>query len=333
MTNTATIHNLATPLPARDQETADHLDALHIAWTYHPALELARINLEKSRHNQARTEPLIADTVDLYRQGYRNGDPFPAIIVRQASSKAKLVTVGGNHRTTAALAEHLTTHPAFIIECTDNAVMPLAYADNLRHGAQPSKTERIAQGAHLVAMGMEQRAAAQTVGVGESEISTYRAERAADQRARTLTINGFHLLAASTKLTLHRTITADPIFAAAAALTVQSGLTAPQTKGLCTTVTAAAKTSEAAALAVIAQAHTELLDDLQARAASKIKPGKRARAETAFTLTARSLNQLANVNPIDVDESAPGVDARRTMRTEIKRTVTALIAIDKALAS
>ena len=56
----------------------------------------------------------------------------------------------------AAVAAGLTTHPAYVVVCTDEAATSLMYEDNMANGAQLPKKQRLA-----IAAQMQQAQAAQ----------------------------------------------------------------------------------------------------------------------------------------------------------------------------
>jgi len=91
--------------------------------------------------------------VDLYATAYTDHKPFPPIIVRKFGRTKKLVALDGNHRRTAAANAGHTTHPALIVDCTDEAALTIMIEGNMANGLQLPKQQRIAQAVHLVELG------------------------------------------------------------------------------------------------------------------------------------------------------------------------------------
>lgn len=314
--STATVHQI-DPDARRDQRIESWLSVHHVDWTWHPDLELDTIDIRRSLANQARPgEALLPDTVELYVAGYRNGDLFPPIVVRKTSRQAKkLVVIDGNHRTNSAIEAGLTTHPAYVVVCADEAAMVLSYDANLKNGAQLPKAQRVALAVHLVETGMEARVAARQMTVSEVEISNARTLNRAALRARDNDVAGWDQIPQGHRLDLAR-IPSDPVFAATAQLVQKAGLQGGDVKDLVRRVKAAR--SDDAALVLIGSEIEARQADIQKRYGGVAKSTRRRR-ETEFDRFNAALGVLENVNPVDVDESAPGAEARREAVKRIER--------------
>lgn len=327
MTATATVTPI-TP-PAGDPRIEAWLDAHAVTWTFEPQLPLATVDMKRSLQNQARPgEALIDDTVDLYVQGYRNGDQFPPLVVRRASARAKsVVVIDGNHRSTSATKAGLTKHAAYVIECADEVALLLSYDANLKNGAQLPRAQRIALAVHLVETGMTGQDAAKQMGVAPSEVSNQRTLNKAAVRATKLKVTGWDQIPQGTRLELAR-LDDEEVFRQAAALVGDTGMAAPATKDLVRKIKG--KPSEAARLELIAGERDVRRKDIQKRFGGKISAG-RGKRQTEFDRLRIVLASLQSINIVDVDESAPGPDARKKLRADLKTATSKLIDIDKAV--
>lgn len=248
----------------RQPATETWLDTLNLNWTYHPDLELHRVDERASRSNQARLEPIDPDVVDRYSDDYRNGDPFPPLLAVRRARSPKVVLIGGNHRHAAAVAAGHTTHPAYLIDpgLDEATAIRLAYEDNRRHGFAPSDDERIAQAQYLIDSGLTQTDAARVVGISTGKIQRARAVTEADRRARRVELPAdFELLAKTARSRLN-SLRSDPVFAQAAELVLDARLqTDTEVYPLVTALNE--QPSDEAAIAYIATRREELDDRIR----------------------------------------------------------------------
>lgn len=310
----------------RDLALEAELDDAHIVWVYEPDLALADIDISKSLANQARIgEPLIEDVVERYRADYERGDRFPPILCRRTGPRAKLIVLGGNHRRAAASAAGRTSHPAYIVECTDPAALTIMYGDNRRHGMPPSKLERCAQGAHLIDNGWTQAEAAAAVGVSQPSLSNYLNVSRTSRRARMLDLGPvFDQLPNQAKEALAR-VGADPVFVEAVKVTASAKLTGPETAELVKRIRGTR--SEADALRLVGNAHEIHRDRIQNAKAKGRHGGK-----NSVTSYAKLNSALVEILDIPADTVvAPDPASGKRMRERLRVVLDRLVEIDKAL--
>ncbi len=316
----------ATKAPPTTTSIEAWLDELHVPWTFEADLDLEQIDKARSLTNQARIgAPLDPDVVDRYTADYKRGDTFPPLLARRTSPRARLILLGGNHRLAAATAAGRSTHPVHIVECTDEVALTLMYGDNRRHGLPPSKTERCAQGAHLVANGWGQAEAAAAVGVSQPTLSNYLNVARTSTRAAGLGVgNLYDALAMGCREPLAR-IPADPVFVEATRLAHTAQLNGSETNDL---VKRIRKTrSEADAMRIIGDELEVQRDRIQTKGAKGRVGGKGAVSAYAHLNTA--VTTILELYPDRVVPPDPTSAAR--IRRRIKDAARRLMEIDQAL--
>lgn len=319
MTTTTTDH------PARRTETEQWLDSHHVQWTFHPDLELDRIDTAKSRANQARVDaPIIEEVRDRYTADWARGDTFPAVIAHQPTARSrKVILLGGNHRHEAALANNATTIAAYIVMCDPNLAQVIAYADNAHHGYPPSTKERVRQAVHLIGLGWTAENAAAAVGVSGAAVSIARKATEGARRARDLKIPGYDLIASqATQVSLAR-IPSDPVFEAAVRYAVDAGLSSTDADKL--TKRLKACRSENDALKLIGGEQEERRTAIQQRAGGNAPRALR----TSFGTLNNALSNIVDVKPATLVPPTP--DAADRMRTRIRTTIAHLEQLAKTL--
>jgi ParB-like chromosome segregation protein Spo0J len=307
----------------RQPDVEEWLGDIETRWRYEVELDLKLVDEKASLRNQARIEPLDPDVVERYEADMRRGDYFPPIIVREKNSR--LVVLGGNHRYTAAKRAKRPL-PAYIVDCTDEQALRIAYEDNRRHGLPPSPAERIRQAQHLVALGYTQAAAAKLVGITENRLQRAIAADEFGRRCRTLEVVPVpEHLPETTKARL-MALRADPVFIDAVDLANDADLPTDAVYKLVTDCNKAR--SEAAARDHVRNARA-LNADLIAR--KQAGDGRRNAAKgNARSRLARSLTEVCLLDPADVTR-ATLPDQRRAMFDHIRRAVAHLEAIDTEL--
>lgn len=324
-TATATVTSI-TPDPPRLDELQAWLDTLHIKWRYDPALPLDKIDDKKSLANQARVdEPLVEDTVELYEAAYRDGTAFPPIIVREFPRAKKTVALDGNHRRTGAHRAGHTTHPALIVDCTDEAALTIMLEGNMTNGLQLPKPQRIAQAVHLVELGWTGSDAAKRLGVHGAEVSNARTVARAGVRAAGLDVAAFDRLPQGTRLQLAR-IGSDPVFAETAKLIVATGMTGQDTAELVRRVKAAK--SDAAALTLIGSELEDRRDAIQKR--HGVSAGRKPK-RTEYGRAVDATYSVLAIDPDDVAASCPSPDAGKRLKERCRDAAEVLMAIAKAV--
>lgn len=219
---------------------------------YAPPVEIpmSLIDTKKSRANQARREPLVAESVDRFASAFRQGSVFPPIVVYQYGSK--LVIIDGNNRHEAALRAKKDSISGIIIdEATDSDMITLLTVEaNTSHGVTPATEWRIRQAFHLCTLGHTDEDAAQASGITVSQLRNARSAAEAEQRAKFLRIHGFSELPAIVKQQLNG-IKMEAVFHGAAGLAAEHKMTGEQVRSLCRAIKTAKSESEQ--LAVVAE--------------------------------------------------------------------------------
>lgn len=126
---------------ARIPELEEWMTARGIDWRFVPDVALDSIDTVAGLANQARFLALDDAVVERYAADYERGDRFPALVIRVTGTRH--VPIGGNHRTASARRAQLTTHPAYLVTCSDTEAHLIAVEDNRRHGLPLTDEERI----------------------------------------------------------------------------------------------------------------------------------------------------------------------------------------------
>lgn len=108
-------------------------------------IALSQIDSKRSMSNKARAKPLFDETVAVYSRDMRNGSVFPELLVREV--EREFVTIGGNHRVAAALANGETEAQALVVVCSDMEFDLLCKTHNRLNGREVSPAELIQQAA------------------------------------------------------------------------------------------------------------------------------------------------------------------------------------------
>lgn len=225
---------------------------------YAPAtgIPMAMIDERRSRANQARKDALVPESVERFANSFREGRPFPPIVCYALGNR--LIIIDGNNRHEAAKRARRDYLLGIIIDETtpSEMIQLLTVEANNGHGVTPDKAWRVRQANHLVTLGFSDAKAAEASGVTPVQMKNARAAAEASARARKLNIVGFDELSDSNK-TVINVVKSDPVFLAAARLTVAQRLAHDQLKD----VLRAIKTgrSEAEQLAIITE-QAELLN-------------------------------------------------------------------------
>jgi hypothetical protein len=328
--STATVHQL-DPDRGRDATIEAFLDQHHIQWTFEPALDLETIDMDRSLRNQARSESIDQDVVDIYAGDMARGDRFPPLIVHRAKRARKVVLFSGIHRSHAALKAKLATQPAYV--CVDVAadVQPaIAYWANRNHGKQLDRQERMRQGAHLVALGWTQAAAADAVGIKPGDVSKAIAVQDGTRRANELSV-------AAEWATLpfgHREriaqVANDEVFAAVVELAFDAKLTQQQVDEVKRQV-AAART-ETKQLQAVGGFREEVGHQAQRAGFGKTNKirANDGRAATPYTKVKDAVLVLIAADPAAVWASCPTAEVEATLRRQLRDAANQCMTIGKA---
>lgn len=227
-------------------------------------IPMEMIDTRKSRNNQARKDPIVEDSVKRFAIALKNGRTFPPIVVHPYGNK--LVIIDGNNRHEAAIsAKREYIYGIVIDETTDsNMINLLTVEANASHGVTPPLDWRIKQAFHLVANGHGDDLSAEAAGVTVQQLRNARAAKEAEERAAILRVHRFGDLATTAKQYLNG-IKNEPVFYAAAKLTVDSGLTLQQVMDLCRAIKTGK--SEADQLSIVAEQHKLLIAENAAKKA------------------------------------------------------------------
>lgn len=195
------------------------------------AIPMHMIDEKRSRNNQARQDPLVTESVERFAAAYRSGRPFPPIVVYAVGNR--LVIIDGNNRHEAAKRAKREWIYGIIISATTTSEMIqlLTVEANASHGVTPPLAWRIQQAFHLVDLGHGDERSAEAAGVTLAQLRAARAAREAEQRAKQLRIAGFSELNSTTKQVLNA-LKNEPVFHAAAIMTVDKRLTGEQVRDI-----------------------------------------------------------------------------------------------------
>lgn len=165
----------------RDLKVEKYLTDNLIAWTYLRDIPLAHIDVEKSRHNNARLNThdgrggkgkLIADGADEYARAMLDGAVFPAL-VGSREPDGRFALWGGNHRVEAARRAKIPTVDLYLVGTSDLPTrQKITVGLNRLEGFRVRRDEAIAQAALRVQQfGVTHREAAEALAVSEKSVS------------------------------------------------------------------------------------------------------------------------------------------------------------------
>lgn len=149
-------------------DTAQFLDDRQIEYDL-KVINLSDIDIETSKHNQARFLPLHEETVFTYGAAMEQGDVFPPIVVN--NQKGKYLVLDGNHRVAAAGLAGYTQTTAYVTKNLSKAQAELVtFEANARHGLPTSIEERVQQGLYLVNIGNKAASVARALSIPENRL-------------------------------------------------------------------------------------------------------------------------------------------------------------------
>jgi ParB-like chromosome segregation protein Spo0J len=213
-------------------------------------IPMSLIDEKRSRNNQARRDPIVADSVDRFAAAFRADAVFPPIVCYPFGSR--LTIIDGNNRQAAAKRAGKDAISGFIIaEDTPSEVITLLTVEaNAEHGVTPDITWRIEQAHQLVSLGFTDTAAAEATAISVATLRTNRMQREAERRAKSLKIAGFDALSAMARQKLG-TLKDEPVFYQAAHTAVSTAMTTEDVREMVAEVKK--RTSEAAKIEYIGQ--------------------------------------------------------------------------------
>ncbi len=298
---------------------------------YAPATQIPMnlIDEARSRGNQARREPIVAESVDRFAAAMRSGAVFPPIVVY--ADAGKLVIIDGNNRQAAARRVGASSILGFTIseETPSELVHLLTVEANSRHGVTPELAWRIQQAFGLAAMGWPDAQAAEAAGMALATFRTARSAQEADQLARALRVSGFGDLPASAKVALAAVRRDEAVFAHLARLAVGTSMTTDEIRE----VTRALKglPSEAARLEYLAAAGKERAASRPVRNVGKGGPHSRLHSPRVALMAG-----VGKVLAINAGDLARQITTRHDRDMVLKRVEAArkqLALIEAALGS
>lgn len=229
-------------------------------------IPMGLIDEKRSRNNQARRDPLVAESVERFATSFRAGRPFPPIVAYPIGSK--LIIIDGNNRHEAAKRVKRESIFGIVIDPTtpSELIQLLTVEANASHGVTPPLDWRVTQAFHLVDIGHDDADAAEAAGITLVQLRNARSAREAEQRARILRIHGFDELTMTAKQYING-IKLEPVFHALADLCARQRFTIDATRDLCRKVKSGRSESEQ--LAILAEQQDLLVAQNAAQVALK----------------------------------------------------------------
>lgn len=313
---------------AVDEETASSVDVE--AWLqrrgvkYAPAtgIPLVAIDTKRSRQNQARKDPIVAESVERFATSMRAGRVFPPIVVYPMGGK--VVIIDGNNRHEAAIkAKHTFIQGIIVDEDTPSDVIQLLTVEaNNSHGVTPPLDWRLQQAFHLTNLGWEDEDAAEASGVTLTQLRNARAAREATARARAAGVRGFENIPMTGRQYLNG-VKLEAVFKAAAQVVASQQYTIEDIRQLCATLRSS--TSEAEQLLLLAE-RASLLDAEKAlnREAKKRTLSPKNAVTSGFGL-------IMKVNPDEIASQIKTVRDRDDMNKKLNETMDQLLRIQIAM--
>lgn len=165
-----------------DEQTEIWLKENGVDWEYLEAVPIVSIDVEASKRNQARNEPLDDKLVETYATAMKHGREFPALVAWRKNGK--WVLIGGNHRLNAAIAAGREVFDLYQVNTQDPpTIRLLTWTHNTFCGQRASSKEDLEHAyAYWKAEGGAKNATARKFGVGESALVNLIAEREARAR-------------------------------------------------------------------------------------------------------------------------------------------------------
>ena len=234
--------------PARHEPTESWLTSRGVTFSPPRRIPLEKIKRTESRQNQARAEALLPETVDRYVAALRAGAAFPPIVVFRSGGGYRIID--GNHRDESHVKAGREDIAVYTVadDTPSETIELLTVEANTRHGQPTDQAWLVTQALHLLATGHDIDTVTSATGVTEGAIRLAKRSIKADERARRLGIFEWERLSTTARASLSA-IPTDPVFAAAAEVVLDSGMSTDDLKGFLRQIKAA--NSEADALRVI----------------------------------------------------------------------------------
>lgn len=198
-------------------------------------IDISDIDVETSKHNQARFLPLHDETVLVYGAAMEQGDSFPPVIV--SGNKGKYLVLDGNHRVAAANLAGFKATKAFVCKNISKAQAELVtFEANARHGLPTSLDERIQQALYLVNIGNQPKAVAQALSVPVQKL--YKAISASKGAARLSKVGIDPKRFSSSSMSRFASIASNTVLAPVAEIAVAANLNHDEINEIITAVNA-----------------------------------------------------------------------------------------------
>jgi hypothetical protein len=306
-----------------------------VEFEYRPIVRLIEFDLERSRQNQSRIDPLREDTVATYAAAFKRGDPFPPVIcyaaARGRGQKRKLVAIDGNHRLEAALRAEEDSIDAYVVDPTTDMdiIQRMTAAFNALHGLNLTYKEKLGHALYLVDGGTSTAEAATQYGLDPKRFKTELIKVKADRKALSAGVNQTQWdgLKSSVKTRLFN-LKLEEVFKDAVDLVFKAGLGSTETYDLVTRLNQATSIKKT----------DELLADARRMYADRIKgtaPNNSTRK--GFGAKAQLGSALSNiVNLPDAPETVASMfrgDDRVAQAARIDEVVAKLAKLAAALRS
>lgn len=229
------------------------------------AIPMSYIDERRSRANQARKDPLVADSVERYTTAWKAGAKFPPIVGYIVTGK--FVIIDGNNRQAAARKAGKDDILGIVIsaDTPSELIQLLTIEANAHHGVTPDLGWRLQQAFYLCGVGFSDTDAAAAASVSIQQLRNARALKEADQRARALKVNDFADLPATSRQALNA-LKEDPVFYQAAVVAVGTKMITEEIRDMMRQVKL--ERSEGARIALIGQIAQER--DIEARTAKAV---------------------------------------------------------------
>lgn len=291
---------------------------------YAPAIEIpmSMIDTRRSRANQARRDPIVAESIERFQAALRAGRLFPPIVVYPMGNR--LIIVDGNNRHEAAFRQKREYIFGIIIdEKTDSDLIQLLTVEaNASHGVTPPLEWRIRQAFHLVSIGHGDDVSAEAAGITVTQLRNARAAAEAEQRAKILRIHGFTDLGTTTKQYLNG-IKMEAVFFAAGKLAAENKLTIDQVRDMCKAIRTGK--SEPEQLAIVAEQQRLLV------AENAAKKALAKRVNSPKNALVAGIGLLTNCDPDALVSQIRTVHDRDVIEARLKDVVEKILEIQVAM--
>lgn len=281
-----------------------------VAYAPPTGIPLTMIDEKRSRANQARKDPLVSESVERFAAAFRQGRPFPPIVVYPMGSK--VVIIDGNNRHEAAKRARCEYIRGIIIspDTSSEMIQLLTVEANATHGVTPPLEWRVRQAFHLVSLGHGDERSAEAAGITISQLRNARAASEAEQRAKILRIAGFTELPAVHKQKLNA-LKNEPVFFAAAVMVIKHQLISDQVGDLVRKIKSGRSESEQ--LSILAEA-----EELLAVESAAMRAMDKRRVSSPKTSLVTGIGLLRKIDPVALVNQIRTVQDRDLVAQRLK---------------